>query len=124
MMKPDFRRCVFGIIDALIADFKTAGRDTARPIIEKTSLFVLSRHSNMPDYLRLPFRALTLIFDSAPILTHGRPFHRLSGTLRKQIVKKWKSSSISFKNDFIRFFETLGIFAFYSYKERFSIDAD
>ena len=115
-MKPDFKQCVLGITETLISGLDGARDDASGPQLEKISLFIFSQHANMPDYLRLPLKILTLLFDAMPILAHGHVFHRLSEARRRRIVERWKNSRWAFRRDFIRFFETLGLFAWYSHR--------
>jgi hypothetical protein len=74
----------------------------------------------MPDYLRFPFKFLTLLFDAWSLPFTGRPFHRASHEQRSRQMRAWKGSALGFCRDLIKFYETLVIFA--SYSERSSSD--
>jgi hypothetical protein len=71
----------------------------------------------MPDYLRLPFRCLTLLFDAWALPLTGRPFHCASAAQRLRQVRAWRSSRLGFRRDFIKFYESLALFAWYSERE-------
>ncbi len=113
----DFRQCSSGIVGAAVANLCDEIKSPDRLQTHEPLEFVLSQYDRMPDYLRLPFKLIAWIFDAAPILVHGRPFHKLSLATRQQIFLNWKNSSLGFKRDFIRFFDTLVIFAWYSEHE-------
>lgn len=69
--------------------------------------FLLQQMQQMPDYLRFPFRMVTLAYGLHTIAFHGKPFHLLKPEQRDVVIRKWKHSSLSFMSTFIRFFEGL-----------------
>ena len=75
--------------------------------------FVLTQHALMPDYLRAPIKLATLDFDGTG-LARGKPFHRHSADARERQISTWRNSSLGFKRDFIRYFESLATLALYS----------
>ena len=76
--------------------------------------FVLGRHAHMQDFLRLPLKCLVLLFDWHPIFRYRRRFHRLDHTARWQHVQRWRNSRLSAMREFVRFFESLVVFGWYS----------
>ena len=76
--------------------------------------FLIGTHARMPDYFRLPFKVLTLMFDLWPLPTSGKPFHRLPQEARWCQIQAWQSSAIGFRRDLIKFYETLTIFGWYA----------
>ena len=76
--------------------------------------FVFHQHKQMTSYLRLPMTIATLVFTMISLLTKGTFFHRLSPENRMQQIKSWKTSSLGFFRDFIRFYESLSILALFS----------
>jgi len=80
----------------------------------RVAAFVLARHEGMPDYLRLPFAALTVAFDAAAVAFTGHPFHALPHERRWQVVERWKRLPISFARDLIRFYESLVVFGWFT----------
>lgn len=74
---------------------------------DSETVFLLQQMNQMPDYLRLPFRMVTLFYGLHTILTHGKPFHALQPQQRDAVIRKWKHAKISFMSTFIRFFEGL-----------------
>ncbi len=68
----------------------------------------------MPDYLRLPFRVLTLVFDFWPMPLAGRPFHRLPHNRRLHQIRAWRNSALGFRQNLVKFFETLIVWGWYS----------
>jgi hypothetical protein len=71
------------------------------------AVFLLRQMDQMPDYLRWPFRMVTLVYGMHTILLHGRLFHALTPEQKDRVIRRWKHSKISFMSTFIRFFEGL-----------------
>ncbi len=76
--------------------------------------FLLAVHARMPDYLRFPFRCLTLIFDLSAFLVTGRTFHHLPHALRWRQIEAWRGSALGVRRDLIKFYETLAVYAWYA----------
>jgi hypothetical protein len=69
--------------------------------------FVLGQCERMPDWLRLPFRCLTLGFDVCGIANGGRRFHRQLPASRAKQIERWRQSRWAVCRDFMRFFDSL-----------------
>ncbi len=82
----------------------------------RVTQFVLEQHRRMPDYLRLPIVVLTWLFDLGGILYGFRRFHRLEHSLRWRQIEAWRQSRLGFCREFVRFYESLMTFAYYSEK--------
>jgi hypothetical protein len=76
--------------------------------------FVLSQHARMPDNLRMPLKACTLLFDLMGVARDGRPFHRQAHPARWRQVESWRGSFFPFERDLIRFYEGLVVYCWYS----------
>ncbi len=68
----------------------------------------------MPDFLRLPIRTLTFVFDWLALLTYGRRFHRLPEERRILRLAQWRMSPFGPLRDFVKFYETLTLFGGYA----------
>jgi hypothetical protein len=113
-MLVSFDRAVFSLTESIIRD-RCPSMSDGQPICYHTvASFLLDQHRRMPDYLRLPFTCLTLMFDVWPLPRTGRPFHRLSHEQRLQQIRAWRNSALGVRRDFIKFYETFAIFASYS----------
>lgn len=110
-MFPNFEKCVTALADTLILQEKSTTDHLES--VRAVSLFVLSAHANMPDYLRLIFRILTLIFDLWPCVVTGKPFHALSLARRIDQIRRWESSRLQFRSGLITFYRALTTFRFY-----------
>ena len=75
---------------------------------------MLARHAAMPDYLRLPFAALTVTFDAAALALTGRCFHALPHERRWRVLDQWKRLPVGFARDLIRFYESLVVFGWFT----------
>jgi hypothetical protein len=78
------------------------------------SEFVLAQHARMPDYLRVPLRLLTLLFDAAGLVHGGTLFHRTEPAARRRQIAAWRGSRFAIARDFIRLHEGLALFCWYS----------
>jgi hypothetical protein len=110
---PRFESTVIALSEAIVHGQSSHGTATDALCL-RSGHFVLAVHARMPDYLRLPFRLLTLAFDAATLVRCGRPFHRLSLERRIQHIERWRSSRIEAKRRLIEFYESLTLFGFYS----------
>ena len=102
----------------------TAGHSVeVTPAIQnKVSRLVVSQYEQMPSPLRPPFFVLTIVFALLPIVTSLSVFHRLCSVRREKIIRRWKSSRVSFARDFIRFFESLCVLFLYDFWFEKSLD--
>src|SRR5262249_45124234 len=79
--------------------------------IRRVSDFVTAQLGRMPDYLRLPMLALTLLCDGVPVMSKARGrFHKLPVAARNEVVSKWRTSRLSPLRDWVRFYESLIVF--------------
>ncbi|MGH8509366.1 MAG: hypothetical protein ACREVH_11715 [Gammaproteobacteria bacterium] len=76
--------------------------------------FVLDQHERMPDYLRFPFLLFTIFFDLAGVVHGGTLFHRMEQSDRRRQIEAWRNSRFGLPRDFIRFYESLVVFCWYS----------
>ena len=72
----------------------------------------------MPDYLRFPIKLVTLGFDLIGVARRGRPFHAQSHSSRWRQIESWRTSPFLPVRDFIRFYESLVLYYWYSEDER------
>jgi hypothetical protein len=68
---------------------------------------ILERQNAMPDYLRLPMRILTRIFDYWGVVVAGKRFQHLDATGQALLFDSWKTSRFNVCRDFVRFYESL-----------------
>jgi hypothetical protein len=114
-------RVVVALVESIILDRCPEAGGGMSPFRDAVIRFNLDQCERMPDYLRYPFKCLTLVFGAWPLLLKGRSFHRLSREERARQVRAWRESRLGFRRDFIKFFETFVIFAWYS--ERYPDDS-
>jgi hypothetical protein len=80
--------------------------------------FVVAQQARMPDYLRWPFRLATLFFDFFGLVHAGRFFHSQDQDARWRQIQAWRSSALPPARDFIRFYESLVLYRWYSEHEQ------
>jgi len=68
-----------------------------------------------PRFLKIPLLFIALYFEFKPFFSKGKRFSLLKEEARKVQIKNWNDNSLQFKRDFIKFFRTLALFAFYDH---------
>ncbi len=81
---------------------------------ENEATFLLYQMKNMPDYLRLPFRMLTIFFGLHTIIFYGKPFFKLKPYQREKVILSWKNARLSFMRVYIKFHDSLVTLYVYS----------
>jgi choline dehydrogenase-like flavoprotein len=76
--------------------------------------FIVAQQARLPDYLRTPIAAAAVGFDMLGLLARCKRFHHQAAWEREKQIAHWKSSRLSFKRDFVRYFESLATLALYS----------
>jgi hypothetical protein len=104
---------LYGIFSAFVYTFAREINKEKKTFNQETD-FVFKQFQNMPWYFILPFSLLTIT------LTHtmrsgGRPFHKLEEELRVGKLYAIKKNKFGVIKDFIKFFNSLTNFAYYSY---------
>jgi hypothetical protein len=107
-----FDKCIEAIAETLVTREFPLSRQAEKS--GDIAAFLLEVHSRMPDYLRLVFRILTLVFDAWPYPMTGKPFHRLSLARRSDQLDRWEHSRLQSRHGLIAFYRTLAIFGLYS----------
>ena len=105
---------VYALTDTITRDLKDNENSGISHYKDGIARFLLSQYMRMPDYLRVSFRIMMLLFDTWSIPFTGKLFHRLSHKQRELQVKAWKESKFAFRRDLIKFYESLILFAWYS----------
>lgn len=113
-MRLSFNRAIFALAEAIIRDRCQRGDPGDRRSCAAVASFLLDQHRRMPDYLRIPFRCLTLLFDAWALPRTGRPFHKGSLEQRARQIRAWKGAALGVRRDLVKFYESLSIFAWYS----------
>jgi hypothetical protein len=109
-----FQATVSAIVYTILRDrFQPGGTSHDFPH-NRAVRFVLEQHGRMASYLRWPFVILTLAFDWSSLPRHGRCFHRLTPADRSKKVAAWRNSPLMICRDFVRFYDSLVVFYWYS----------
>jgi hypothetical protein len=103
---------ISALVDALVRQYRTP--DYGVEQVEAVLKFLAATQSKMPDYLKLPFHFLVLLFDAWPYPTTGKPFHSLGLSERKAQIELWEKSRFEFCRGLITFYRTLATFGLYS----------
>lgn len=84
------------------------------PVWNRTTGFVLRQHARMPDYMRAPLVALTLLFDLCCLVTTRRSFRSLGPAARWRKIENARRSSLGHFRDLVRFYESLAVMGFHA----------
>ena len=114
MRNTAFRSTVSAIVYSILHErFSSSGPGDDFPN-NRAVRFLLEQHGRMPDYLRWPLVFLTLVFDWSSLPRLGRRFHRLQPPARLRRIEAWRNSPLPPCRDFIRFFDSLVVYYWYS----------
>lgn len=119
----NFQSTVSALVYSLVHEH-CAGTAPAGWFLENDVVrFVIAQQGRTPDYLRLLLRGVTLFFDAWPLLTTGRPFHRLAPEFRLRHIEAWRTSRLAPRRNFIRYYEGLAVFGWYSLRDERAVSA-
>lgn len=107
-MKQLYCATVSALCYTLLEEGRSGGGQRRARELNETVRFVLEQSGRMPDFLRVPFRILTVAFNIQAFMKTGVLFHRQEPELRAVHAAAWKHSRISVRRDFIRYYESLG----------------
>jgi len=110
---PDFEATVSALTYSLLDSGGVHDAAGGRFIQNRVCRYVMAEHGRLPDYLRLPMRVLTLMFDAQTLPFAGAPFHALAPERREPWIRRWRHLPLGPCRDFIRFHESLAVFAGY-----------
>lgn len=96
------------------AHFAGSGSPMLAPPYNDVAEFVFEQWKQMPDYLRQPIRAATVLFAGCALVRSGRFYHRNQLSRRRLQRLAWRSSALSPFRDLMRFYESLATLALYS----------
>lgn len=97
-----YQKIIVAISESLQAQHVDGGMPA-----EAIAAEIVARQACIPDYLRLPMRVATLVFDWFGILSGGRRFQSKPLASRTAQLNSWKNSSIGACRNFVRFYESL-----------------
>jgi hypothetical protein len=112
-MLVDFEAAIAAFADAIARKRRASPASTPQDVAA-ASRFLLNVHRSMPAYLRVPFRALTLVFDGWAYVANGKPFHRLDPARRIAQIDAWLRSRLETRRRFVEFCTALAVFGLYS----------
>ena len=87
------------------------------PSLQQTNACMVQRIELMPQYLAWSLLTLTVMFDCYGLLFVQKRFRHQSFSQRERHISQWKNSPLGLCRDFIRFYEKMIIFVYYSLAE-------
>jgi hypothetical protein len=119
----NFESTVSALVYSLVHERCAGAAPTGRFIDNDVVRFVVAQQGRTPDYLRLLLRVVALVFDAWPLLMTGKPFHRLAPEARGRQIEAWRNSRLGPLRNFIRYYEGLAVFGWYSLCEERAVSA-
>jgi hypothetical protein len=113
-MRSRFEATVSALAETIVREHCGGARAGDGDVQAAVARFLLATHARMADYMRLPFLCLTVLFDLWALPTAGQSFHRLPHAERWRQICAWRQSTLGFRRDLIKFYETLAIFGWYA----------
>lgn len=98
-------------MDVLVDELQPEVGPDERAIVRD---YVAATLEAMPDYFRLGFRVLALVFDLWSIPRHGRRFSSLGPAERYRQLVAWRNGRLSFQRSMVAFYGTFTTFGLYS----------
>jgi choline dehydrogenase-like flavoprotein len=98
---------------ALAAAHARPGEPALAAPYNDLTAFILAQQGNLPDYLRLPMRALTAGFDWLGLGRARGLFRHASPEARTRQIAAWRNSGLGFQRDLVRYYESLVLLALY-----------
>lgn len=105
---------VSALTEALVEECCSARVTDSQELTSDVVQFVSDQQSRMPHYLQIPMKVLTILFWASASIRFGRPFHKLPHEKRWRQIEAWGRSRLAFKRDFVKFFETIIVFAWHA----------
>jgi len=108
------RKIVFSLVKSVVV--KALGEEALMnmPCLESTSTVLLKKIGAMPIWLKLPILILTFLFNILGVLSTGLFFEVQSFQQQMKTVDAWGNSPIKLCREFIKFYERLALFIYYS----------
>ena len=95
------------------------------PSLQQTAASMVQRIELMPKYLSWSLLTLTVMFDLYGLLLVQKRFRHQRHSQRERQINLWKNSPLGPCRDFIRFYEKMIIFVYYSLEESaHALDSD
>jgi hypothetical protein len=118
MLTPDIAPTVSALCDSIVVSRCAPAHSELREHHAELTRFVLAQQDRMPDYLRWPFRILTILFDLFGLVYAGRLFRSQDQATRWRQIEAWRTAPFfSPARDFIRFYESLVLYRWYAEHE-------
>nr|AQQ74448.1 hypothetical protein [uncultured bacterium] len=97
-----FRAQLFHMIRHLLPAQPVLDPITRDEVEQDVVEFVAAQIGGMPGYIRVPYRALLLVFEWLPALGSLRPFSALPAERQQRCLAAWSNSHVSLIRDTIK----------------------
>ena len=107
-------KIVLGLVQAVLV--KGLGQEVLakKSLLESTASVLFKKIQAMPVWLKFPLLILTFLFNILGILSTGHLFQAQSLGQQIKTVGAWQDSPIKLCREFIKFYEKLALFIYYS----------
>lgn len=109
-----FEYCIRALVDTMAEQAGAEQAGAKARADQAASEYLLAVHERLPDYLRMAFRILILLFDAWAYASAAQPFHCLDHERRARQVAAWERSRLAFRRDLMGFHRAIAAFALHS----------
>jgi hypothetical protein len=110
------------VVRSIVAEAVGASDADPPEPLDKAAAVMQERIRLMPRFLGYPMMGATVAFELYGVVVGGRLFHQLSPEKRRKQIQQWRDAPISFFQDFLDFYEKMGVFAYFT--ERFGEEGE
>lgn len=105
---------VFGLVRVVV--IKALGDEASVKMesLPPASVFLVKKIEAMPLWLKFPMLVLTFLFNIWGFVSTGHLFQAQSLSQQMKTVGAWQDSSIKLCREFIKFYEKLALFIYFS----------
>ena len=108
------QKIVLGLVQVVLGQALGEAALAKTSLLESTSAVLLKKIQAMPVWLKFPIVILTFLFNMIGIFSTGCLFEAQSFSRQVKTVGAWQGSPIKLCREFIKFYEKLALFIYYS----------
>lgn len=110
-------RVLAGIVAVLLPTDPPLDPQVRDAVAAEATRFVVLQVSNIPTFLRVPYRVAILGFHCLALFRHGRFFLSLPAERRRAYVTLWSDAPLGPMRDFVRLVRGCALLAYYDHAE-------
>lgn len=113
----DLPAIVRAVVEAVLSEQLGIDEVSGLPFVDETAAGLERRIAQLPAFLGLGIRGMTLAFDRSALLTEGGRFRGLPLDARRRHLARWKDAPLNLPRNLPMFFEKMTVFVYYCHVE-------